>query len=281
MGADGFAGFVKETRLNGLRIRCYDRGAGERAVLFLHGWGSDLSVFRAFFARAASAFRVCALDLPGFGGSEEPSSAWEVSDYADFAAAFLKELGVREAVLVGHSFGGRIAVKLAAWSSRNLEGSESRPLLPFTIPKIVLVDSAGVRRKRTLAQWVRLTFYKCAARALSFPIAEKISPGVLERWRLRMGSADYRNASPRMRQCLVKAVNEDLTPLFPSVSCPTLLVWGADDQDTPLSDARLMERLIPDSGVVVLQNAGHYSFLDQPFTFGRVLDSFLGLREMS
>ncbi|MDR2529110.1 MAG: alpha/beta hydrolase [Synergistaceae bacterium] len=270
MDADGFGEFLKTTRLERLRVRCYDRGAGEKAVLFLHGWGSDLSVFRAFFTRAADAFRVCALDLPGFGDSEEPPLPWGVDDYADFVAAFLKDFGVREVVLVGHSFGGRIAVKLAAWSAASL---------PFTIPKIVLVDSAGVRRGRTLAQWARLVLYKRAAKVLSLPIAEKISPGVLERWRLRMGSADYRSASPRMRQCLVKVVNEDLTPLFPLVSCPTLLVWGVNDQDTPLSDARLMERLIPDAGLVALQNAGHYSFLDQPFVFGRVLESFLGLGE--
>jgi pimeloyl-ACP methyl ester carboxylesterase len=78
-----------------------------------------------------------------------------------------------------------------------------------------------------------------------------------------------------MRECLVKAINEDLTPCLPSISCPTLLIWGENDTATPLEHAKTMEKLIPDAGLVVLKKAGHYSFLDQSYTFGKVLDSFL------
>ena len=90
-----------------------------------------------------------------------------------------------------------------------------------------------------------------------------------------MGSEDYRNASPRMRECLVKTINEDLTSYLPSILCPTLLIWGENDTATPMGHAKIMEKLIPDAGLVVLKSAGHYSFLDQSYTFGRVLDSFL------
>jgi pimeloyl-ACP methyl ester carboxylesterase len=95
---------------------------------------------------------------------------------------------------------------------------------------------------------------------------------------MKNASADYRNATPRMRECLVKTVNEDLTPCLPSIRCPTLLIWGENDSETPLSDAGVMEKLIPDAGLVVLKNAGHYSFLDQSYAFGRVLDSFLNIK---
>mgnify|MGYP005765608411 FL=1 len=78
-----------------------------------------------------------------------------------------------------------------------------------------------------------------------------------------------------MRQCLVRVVNEDLTHLLPSIKVPTLLVWGENDTDTPLSDAHLMEKLIPGAGLVTLKNAGHYAFLEQQYTFNRVVCSFL------
>ncbi|MDR1620942.1 MAG: alpha/beta hydrolase, partial [Synergistaceae bacterium] len=129
----------------------------------------------------------------------------------------------------------------------------------------------------TVRQSLRLGLYKCVKKILSFSAVERLFPGALEAWRRRIGSADYRDASPRMRECLVKTVNEDLTPLFSSIPHPTLLIWGENDRDTPLGDAKIMERLIPDAGLVTLKNAGHYSFLDQPFVFGRVLDSFLGI----
>jgi pimeloyl-ACP methyl ester carboxylesterase len=253
--------------VDGLRVHYYDRGSGP-AVLFLHGWGADFSLFAPFLDRAADGGRrACALDLPGFGQSAEPTEGWGLDDYADFVLRFLGKLEIGSAVLVGHSFGGSVAVKIA------VRESAARP----GIPKLVLVNGAGIRRKKTLRQRAGLLAYKTARRVLSLGPLRKRFAGFLESWRNRRASEDYRNASPRMRECLVKTVSEDLTPLLPSIPCPTLLVWGENDTATPVTDARLMESLIPGAGLVVLQNAGHYSFLDQPYVFGRVLDSFLEL----
>jgi pimeloyl-ACP methyl ester carboxylesterase len=261
-------------RLEGISVIYYDGNSEARdaekegsssAVLFLHGWGSDFSVFRPYLDCMRDR-RVCALNLPGFGGSQEPPVAWGVGDYADFVVSFLKKLAIDDVTLIGHSFGGRVAIKLAAQKTLSLQ-----------IDKIVLVGSAGVKPRRTVWQNLRLGLYKCVKKTLSLSIVKSFFPGALETWRRKNGSADYRSASPRMRECLVKAVNEDLTPLFSSISCPALLIWGENDHKTPLGDAKIMERLIPDSGLVTLKNAGHYPFLDQPFVFGKVLDSFLGI----
>jgi pimeloyl-ACP methyl ester carboxylesterase len=248
--------------LNGIDVNYYDRGSGD-AVLFLHGWGSDFSVFRPFLDRLAGKRRVCAPNLPGFGGSGEPLVPWGVDDYADFALAFLKKLDIDAADLIGHSHGGRIVIKLT-----------SRRPLPLRVSKAVLVSSAGIRPPRTAKQKCRLALYKIVKGLLSRPFVEKKFPGLLESWRRKNASPDYRNASPRMRECFVKIVNEDLTPFLSSISCPTLLLWGENDRETPLGDGKIMERLIPDVGLVELKNAGHYPFLDQPFVFGKVLDSF-------
>lgn len=248
-----------------MRINSRDVGRGD-AVLFLHGWGSDLSVFNAWLDGLAPHRRVLALDLPGFGRSDEPPADWSVDEYADFVLAFLREKNVDSAVLVGHSFGGRIVIKLAA-----------RDNPPVAIPKIVLVDSAGVKPEQTPEAKARRAVFRAGRAVLSARLLARAAPGLLEAWRRRFASADYLNASPRMRGVLVRAVNEDLTPCLPKIRAPALLVWGERDRDTPLSHARIMERLIPDAGLVELKGAGHFSFLDQGYVFGRVLDSFLNI----
>ncbi|MDR2136811.1 MAG: alpha/beta hydrolase [Synergistaceae bacterium] len=253
---------MDKMRLNGIDVNYYDRGSGD-AILFLHGWGSDFSAFRPFLDRLAGARRVCAPNLPGFGGSGEPPAPWGVDDYADFSSSFLEKLGIQAADLIGHSFGGRVVIKLAIRNS-----------LPFRVSKVVLVDGAGIRHPRTTKQKLRLLLYKGVKGLLSLPFLEEKFSGLLESWRRKNASPDYLNASPRMRECLVKTVNEDLTPFLSSIPYPTLLVWGENDRETPLNDGKIMERLIPDAGLVELKNAGHYSFLDQPLIFGRVLDSF-------
>ena len=89
------------------------------------------------------------------------------------------------------------------------------------------------------------------------------------------GSSDYAQASPRMRAILSKCVNEDLKSVMPDIKAPTLLIWGEQDTATPLSDAKVMEKLIPEAALVPFSGCGHYSFLDNPVQFGAVLESFL------
>jgi pimeloyl-ACP methyl ester carboxylesterase len=254
--------------LNGIRVNCYDRGSGD-AVLFLHGWGVDFSSFLPFLDGMIGR-RACALNLPGFGGSAEPPVAWSVGDYADFVLEFLAERNIRSVTLIGHSFGGSVSIKLAARPQAS-KGPQ------VEIAKTVLVGSSGIRPKKTLTRKLKTLVYKGVRRILSLEAVRKKFPSLLEDWRMRNGSADYRNATPRMRECLVKVVGEDLTPCLPSIRCPTLLIWGENDAEEPLSHARVMERLIPDAGLVVLKNAGHYPFLDQSYAFGKILDSFLNI----
>ena len=104
----------------------------------------------------------------------------------------------------------------------------------------------------------------------------KVFPNGLDKLKSKFGSADYRNATPRMRDILVKTVNEDLTDLLPTIKYSTLLIWGDRDTATPFSDAEKMNKLIKDSGIVKVEGAGHYSYLENPVLVHRVLDSFLG-----
>lgn len=251
--------------VNGIKINYEQKGEGDLIVL-LHGWGSNIKLFANLIDLLSKKYMVVAMDMPGFGESAEPPSAWCVDDYVNFVIDFLKDYSTDKVMLLGHSFGGRVIIKL-----------NSRKNLPFKITKVILVDSAGILPPKSNKKSLRTYYYKAGKAVLSTGIAKKIAPDALENFRKKMGSADYVAASPLMRQVLVKVVNEDLEPLLPNIKCPTLLIWGVNDTATPLSDGEKMEKLIPDAGLVKLENAGHYSFLEQQFTFNRVMSSFMKL----
>lgn len=254
-------------KINGININYEQKGSGDLVVL-LHGWGSNIKLFANLVDLLSQKYTVVAMDMPGFGMSEEPPSAWCVDDYVQFVVDFLADYDNRKITFLGHSFGGRVIIKL-----------NSRTDLPFEIDRVILVDSAGILPPKTNKKSFRTRYYKAGKAVLSTKLAKKIAPDALENFRKKMGSADYAAASPLMRQVLVKVVNEDLEPLLPNIKCPTLLVWGVNDTATPLSDGEKMEKLIPDSGLVKLENAGHYSFLEQQFTFNRVMCSFMKIGE--
>ncbi len=208
-------------------------------------------------------FKVFTIDLPGFGESDEPKEPWNVDNYVDFVIKFCEKMGIKSCFLIAHSFGGRITIKLM-----------SRKDLPFTVERIVLTGAAGIRPKQSAKSKFRTKCYKISKRILSSKLCQKLMPDALENLRKKNGSADYNAASPIMRQCLVKVVNEDLTELIHNINVPALLIWGEKDDAVPLSDGQLMEKLIPDAGLVVLEGCGHYAFLEQGGRFCRILDSF-------
>lgn len=235
-------------------------------IVLMHGWGCDHTIWkgveahlRAMDDKEKPRFRVTALDFPGFGSSDEPPVAWGMDDYAAWFEEFLTSRGIENPVLIGHSFGGRVAVIHGA--RHNQSGTKDE------VRKIVLVDAAGVKPRRSLRYYIKVWSFKAAKRVLP--------AGIIERWRKKAGSADYAAASPVMRATLSKVVNEDLRRYMPRIKAPTLLVWGANDTATPVADARKMERLIPDAGLVVFEGAGHYSFLERAGQFNAILDSFL------
>jgi pimeloyl-ACP methyl ester carboxylesterase len=242
----------------GLRTRYVVRGSGP-TVLVLHGWGASIEAVQPILAGLSSVAGVYALDLPGFGESDLPPEPWGVERYQEFVAAFMDALAIDAPTVVGHSNGGRIAIRMAATE-------------PSRLSRLVLVDSAGIRPKRTLRWYRRVGMAKVgkyAARFLGAP-GERLRAVLVG----RAASADYAAAGP-LRPTLVKLVNTDLRSFMPSIAAPTLLVWGSEDLDTPLADAREMERLIPNAGLVVLEGAGHYSYLDQPARFARIVSHFV------
>lgn len=253
----------------GLKVQYIEQGQGPLVVLF-HGWGANKELFGPLIAALAVQYRVAAPDTPGFGQSQEPLEPWDLADYCEFCRAFIDHVAApedTEVILMGHSHGGRTLIRLVG----------SGMLRPRTVKKLVLIDSAGILHEKTPQQLRQIRRYKRGKQFLSLPPVKALFPHALERLQSRSGSADYRAASPVMRQSMVKVVNEDIREYLPRIEAETLLVWGDQDRDTPLSDGKLMEQTIPGSGLAVLSGAGHFCFIDRQYQFLAVMRSFLGI----
>lgn len=258
-------GFYMEIIIDNYKINYKVSGQG-KAVVILQGWGTSLDMYDPIANSINSHYKVIQLDFPGFGHSDEPREAWEVNDYANFVLKFLDKINIKEASFIGHSYGGRVIIKLA-----------SRKDLSIKIDKIVLIDSAGILPKRSIKQKAKIRTYKIVKKLANSKLLQAFFSEAIDNWKSKQGSADYRNASPLMRQCLVKAVNEDLTDHLDKIRVDTLLIWGDQDTATPISDAHIMEKAIPKAGLVVLKGAGHFSFIDQPYIFDKVMKSYFSI----
>ena len=248
-----------EINVDGIPVNCSDTGQGPETVLILQGWGTNESLYADLARHLSRSMRVILPELPGFGKTPEPERPFDAADYAAFTLRLLGRLGVERTHLIGHSNGGRIIIKLCTSPHEGVEFS-----------KLVFIDSAGIVHPKSFSAKLRQKAFKAGSRLLApFPEA-------LESYKSRHGSADYRSASPVMRQTLVKLVNEDLRSLLPLIDNPVLLIWGSEDADTPIGDALIFQSLLKDSGLVEVKGAGHYSYLEQPAFVYRVLDNYFG-----
>lgn len=255
---------AKNLIVNGLLVNYYFWPAKQnsasplRAVVFLHGWRAEGRIWgpvaRAL-SQAEPTIQAYAPDLPGFGKSGMPRGPFYLQDYAEAVREFIEKIGGK-ICLVGHSFGGRIAIKLA---SQN----------PQLISKLILVDSAGIRVRPPFA------FFKKLVAKLLKPF---FTPDFMQPWRRRiyqwLGAEDF-VTTPELTRVFLNILNEDLTPLLPQIKIPTLIIWGEQDQETPLWMGKQLHSQIPGSRFEILASAGHFSFIDQLQEFVKILKQFL------
>ena len=239
--------------------------ANHKVVVLLHGWGTDLESVSLISKYLSTHFKVYALDLPGFGHSMIPPTPLSIIDYAKIIKAFLIKFKIDNPILIGHSFGGRIIITLNGY-------------LNYPADKIILINSAGLKPKRTLLYYIKIYTYKFL-KLFKNLLSEKQSHHYLAKLRSIFGSKDYNNVTEVMKRTLSLAVNYDLKKYLPHIKAPTLLIWGHNDKITPLKDGMIMQKLIPDAGLVIFKEAGHYVYLEKHDEVKAIILYFLTQKE--
>jgi pimeloyl-ACP methyl ester carboxylesterase len=215
-------------------------------IVFMHGWGGTRDSLRGIAALFEPTHRVHLLDLPGFGDAPPPPADWDTIKYTDLIQYFVLDHLAGPVVLVGHSFGGRIAVRLAA---RRLPQIDRIVLMG--VPGLPRSSYSWVSIRRRAIGWLRTVLR--AARPLT-------GPRLIEWHTQRFGSKDYL-AAGALRPVLVRVVNEDLTESVKTIACRTLLLWGSDDRETPVDIAEQYAKLLEGRATLhVLPHKDHYLF---------------------
>ena len=243
--------------INGIKTAYEESGAG-RDMLLLHGWGQNKEMMSLVQVYFQNYFHVVSIDFPGFGESDDPDEAWGVPDYEKHLEGFVEKLGLKDMIIVGHSFGCRVAIRYAAKN-------------PGNVRKMCLTGAAGIRPKHGLEWHIRTKTYKLGKWFLKVTGQKK----KLEELAKNAGSEDYRNAQGVMKPTFVKVVNDDVSPVLKDVKCPVLLVWGEFDTAAPLWMGEQMEKEMPDAGLAVFKGDDHWAYWHQPQRFNQVLQIFL------
>jgi pimeloyl-ACP methyl ester carboxylesterase len=238
---------IKDTYINYVQ---YGNESGKDIVL-LHGWGQNIEMMDPIGRRLQDDFHITIIDFPGFGKSPEPPYSYTVYDYCDALTEILKKLKVKSPILVGHSFGGRIAMIYAA-----------------TKPTSKLVLLASPFRRTNKKANLKLKILKILKKV---PVIKNLEGYVKE----HIGSRDYRNATPIMRRILVNVINEDLTNILPDIKVPTILIWGSNDAEVPLEEAKHIESVIKDCGLIVYDGCTHYAYLERLDQTVNIINEFL------
>lgn len=222
-----------------------------RDVVLLHGWGQNIEMMDPIGKRLQKDFRITILDLPGFGQSSEPDFAYTIYDYYEIFCEFLRRLKIKNPILIGHSFGGRISI---LYSAKN------------KVEKVVLLAAPFKRSNKKNS--IKVKILKILKR---IPVIKELEHYM----KTKIGSSDYRNASLMMRKILVNVVNEDLTEYLRQIDASCILIWGSMDDAVPLEDAKYAESIMKDAGLIVYDGCTHYAYLERLDQTISILNNFL------
>lgn len=237
-------------KIRDININYVQYGSGPDVVL-LHGWGQNIAMMDPVGIPLSKNFKITILDLPGYGNSGQPTNALTLDDYYEIIDEFFSKLNIKKPILIGHSFGGRIALIYAAKKE---------------VKKLILFGTPFEKRLKKLS--LKIKILKLLKK---IPFLKQFE----EMAKKHIGSTDYRNANPIMRQILVNTVNADLSDLAKNISCPTILIWGSEDHEVPVEEAEKLETLIKDAGLIIYSGCTHYAYLENLSQTINILNNFL------
>lgn len=239
-------------RIKEININYTYYGEGENTIVLLHGWGQNIQMMQPIGDRLQNQYKILIIDLPGYGKSEEPKEVWSIEDYAECINHIVRNLRIENPIMVGHSFGGKISLMYAS---------------KYKTQKLVLFGSPYCKEIKKLS--IKTKVLKTLKKVPGLNKFENIV-------KKHVGSVDYRHASVMMRKILVETVNLDITENVKKIICPTLLIWGENDEAVPLERAYELEKLIPDAAVIVYDSCTHYAYLEHLGQSISILKTFLG-----
>jgi len=232
-------------------------GNHKETIIILPGWGDTRKTFNYMINFLQNYFTVYIVDYPGFGNSPFPNKDLTIYDYSNLIYELIKELNLENPILIGHSFGGRIITTLLGYYN-------------YHFSNIILINSAGIKPKRTISKRLKNLYYK-----LMQKIGNILPKKVKVKWKNylfnKFASTDYKNLSDNMKTTFKNVINEDLKPYLDKIITRTLLIWGNKDTDTPIKDAYIMNKLIKDSELIILKDATHFSYLENPNLINKIL----------
>jgi pimeloyl-ACP methyl ester carboxylesterase len=245
--------------INGRKLSYKIAGVG-RPLLIIHGWGASSNSWMSLVEEmSGKGFQLIIPDLPGFGKSPDPDKAWGSEEYSKLIIALINHLGLKDFHLLGHSFGGGVALKIATGDNN--------------VSKLILCDAAIVRKERLNAR------QKISKRIAKFgSLVPKSLPGYrfFEKLVYRLaGASDYYRANPVMKEVFKKVVNEDLSYLADKVRQPCLIIWGGDDEATPLVDGQFLNKEIKGSELKIIGGARHNPYKTHSKETAEIIINFL------
>lgn len=249
----------------GVNVHVEQSGEGSKNVLLLHGWGCSLRHFDPIAQDLSRDYRVTALDFPAHGQSGRPPEPWGVPEFGECTAEVIRQMGIFPCDIIAHSFGGRVALYLAAHH-------------PDLVGRLVITGGAGLKKPQTEEQKKKSEAYQKKKNTLlnlkKLPLVGAAAEKGLKALQQKYGSPDYLALDDEMKKTFVKVVSEDLSPLLPKIQASTLLIWGENDTETPLWMGQKMEKEIKDAGLVIFENDDHFAYLHQWPRFIQVVRAF-------
>ncbi len=247
--------------INDFNIYYEKIGSGKENIIILPGWGNTRPTFNLMIDALKKYYNVYILDYPGFGNSSFPNRNLTIYDYAELMQNFINILDIKDPIVITHSFGTRIALILNA-------------KLKIKFKKLIIIDGAGIKKKKCILLKSKQFLYKLLKK-LSIIFPKKFKKLYLKKLVNIFGSADYKSLNDNMKKTFSNIVSEDLSYLLKDISSETLLIWGEKDCDTPLKDGIKMNNSIIDSGLIIIKNGTHFSYLDVPFYVNNIIIEFV------
>lgn len=247
--------------LNNITIYYEKYGNSKNTILILPGWGNTRETFHYIINYFKNNYTIYILDYPSFGNSPIPNKTLTVYNYSELIINFMNKLNIINPIVIAHSFGGRITALLIGHHNIKLD-------------KLILIDIAGIKQKKTTKKYIKEKIYKMKRKLIK--LLPKSKQDIYYRKLLnKYASSDYIALPPSMHETFKNIIKIDLTNHFKRINNETLILWGEKDQSTPIKDAYKLKKIIKNSALIVLKNADHYSYLNNPYLTNKIIYEFI------